>query len=170
MICNYNKITTVTLHILSPAKQQHGHDKARAQSEASPMLFSTLSQMLCFVFQALTVTTVIHIVQLEFRKICRQDFCTTPTLIMYTFCYSNASHVRSLCERVIIYDSDVCIIICIGLRRNLSNLPAPPKHPSVFDVFTNCTRKSVLLRAFVRKVIKFSQTFAKCDPLIILTA
>lgn len=86
------------------------------------------------------------------------------TLIMYTFCYSNASHVRSLCERVIIYDSDVCIIICMGLRRNLSNLPAPPKHPSVFDVFTNCTRKSVLLRAFVRKVIKFSQTFAKCDP------
>lgn len=50
------------------AKSRFVRYKERARTEANAVLFSTLSQMFCFTFQPLTVTTVTPIVQLEFSE------------------------------------------------------------------------------------------------------
>ena len=58
--------------IVMVIKSTSVRDKERARTEEYPVLFSTLSQIFCSVFQGLAITcsVVIPIVQLEFRKVC----------------------------------------------------------------------------------------------------
>ena len=70
-------------------------------------------------------------------------------------------------------DSYRCDSYC--LARVFQNLPAPPKHFGIFDVFCFAkffsnrktwgrTWQCLLMTDFYRKVNKFFQKFAKCDP------